>query len=123
MHVDPTVYVAAKERFTQLEEQGHTITLMDPATQPDMILAPHAYRLTPDMVLQMPVQSLELVIKSVRDLKYNSKHEGETEWKTGKAKHGVQNKKARKGKNTAKQAEAADGAEPAVEAGSGSVTQ
>jgi len=86
IHVDQALHTGAREQFDSLEAKGHTITVIGQEAPPDIVVAPYAFRLTADMLKQLPTQALDLVIKGVRALRYAPRSEHGTEWKTGKGK-------------------------------------
>lgn len=106
--IHQSLYDAAPEHWETLLAQGFTIEKLD-GTEPDLILAPYAMRMTADMVQQLPT-AFELAVKGARALRYAPVSTDSATWKKGKPKR-ASNTKRSKRKDTTQQTEAAPGGE------------
>ena len=98
IHLDTSLFDAHRDYWLTLQEQGFVLTIVD-GKEIDMYIAPHAMRITADMITALP-STITLAIKGARELRYAPHGKGAEKGKPKVAK----DKKPRKGKNSTKQA-------------------
>lgn len=103
--IDQSLYDANELGWMSLRDQGHTIDIIS-IPVPDIYLAPHAMRMTPDMLLQLPT-AFTLAMKGARELRYGPTMKGASTWKNKNA----QGKKTRTRKNSTVKVESTVGGE------------
>ena len=126
IQVELSLFNSNIEKWVGFINQGHFIEVINeygesssppiaidqvvmPHGKPDIYLAPHAMRMTADMLKQLP-SALDLAITGARTLRYGPTTKDPTAWKGAKKKN-VKAAKPRKGKHSTVKAEAPIGGE------------
>lgn len=118
IQISKELYETQREQWDTLVQQGHVIqVVLEPI--PDLYLAPYAMRVTADMLTQLP-KGVELLIKGARALRYGPHGKDPEGWKKGGKR--VSNTTKGKRKNSKKQTETTDDAQPATPDGTGRPT-